>query len=164
MSSVKLRAPLHPVVLGLALLGVTVASGFILWKGIPSTAFHGVQTGIFFPMEVSFADARFMDNKIKCTSVEVTAEVRKALVRVQPDYPVALAVVNLENYPSGYKFQVRYATYYAQRLSFQGDPWFRRGSEVGDPVIDAELKARDGAFEQAIRSSIEAYFLAKGAQ
>ncbi len=122
-----------------------------------------MQTGIFFPFEVEFADARFMDHTIKCDSKEVTAEVRKALQKVKPDYPVAKAYVTLTNYPSGYKFHVTYATYYGQRFSFSGDKWFRRGVQVGEPTIDAELKSKDDVLEKAIRDSIEAYFKSKGA-
>jgi hypothetical protein len=36
--------------------------------------------------------------------------------------------------------------------------------KVGDPVIDAELKAKDDVFEKTIRDTIEAYFKSKGAQ
>ena len=122
-----------------------------------------LQTGIFFPFEVEFADARFMDHTIKCDSKEVTAEVRKALQKVKPDYPVAKAYVTLTNYPSGYKFHVTYATYYGQRFSFSGDKWFRRGVQVGEPTIDAELKSKDDELEKAIRDAIEAYFKSKGA-
>ena len=119
--------------------------------------------GIFFPFEVEFADARFMDHTIKCDSKEVTAEVRKALQKVKPDYPVAKAYVTLTNYPSGYKFHVAYVTYYGQRFSFSGDKWFRRGVQVGEPTIDAELKSKDDVLEKAIRDAIEAYFKSKGA-
>lgn len=104
-----------------------------------------------------------MDHTIKCDSKEVTAEVRKALQKVKPDYPVAKAYVTLTNYPSGYKFHVTYATYYGQRFSFSGDKWFRRGVQVGEPTIDAELKSKDDELEKAIRDAIEAYFKSKGA-
>lgn len=163
MCSVELKKPMHPAVILLALAAVTGVSGSVLYFGVPGTEFHGLQTGIFFPFEVEFADARFMDNKIKCESKEVTAEVRKALLKIKPDYPVEKAFVTLTNYPSGYKFQVSYVTYYGQRFSFSGDKLFRRGVQVGDPVIDADLKAKDDAFEQAIRDTIEAYFKSKGA-
>ena len=164
MCSVELKKPMHPAVVLLALAAVTGVSGSLLYWGVPGTEFHGLQTGIFFPFEVEFADARFMDNKIKCDSKEVTAEVRKALQKIKPDYPVASANVVLTNYPSGYKFQVSYVTYYGQRFSFSGEKFFRRGVQVGDPAIDAELKAKDDAFEKAIRDTIEAYFKSKGAQ
>jgi hypothetical protein len=114
-------------------------------------------------MDVEFDDARFMDHQIKCDSKEVTAEVRKALVKVMPDYPVAKATVFLTNYPSGYKFHVNYATYYGQHFSFSGEKWFRRGAQVGEPTIDAEIKAKDDVLEKAIRDTIEAYFKSKGA-
>jgi hypothetical protein len=155
---------MHPALVLLGLAAVTGVSGSLLYWGVPTTEFHGLQTGIFFPFEVEFDDARFMDNKIKCDSKEVTAEVRKALQKVKPDYPVDQASVTLTNYPSGYKFHVSYVTYYGQRFSFSGEKLFRRGVQVGEPTIDAELKSKDDAFEKAIRDTIEAYFKSKGAQ
>ncbi len=163
MCSVELKKPMHPLVVVAALVAVTVASCLVLYFGVPGSPFHGMKSGVFFPMEVEFADARFMDHLIKCDSKEVTAEVRKALLKVKPDYPAAKAVVTLTNYPSGYKFHVTYATYYGQHFSFSGDKWFRRGTQVGDPAIDAELKAKDDELEKAIRDTIEAYFKSKGA-
>lgn len=163
MCSVELKKPMHPALVLLGLAAVTGVTGSVLYWGVPNTDFHGLQTGIFFPFEVEFDDARFMDNKIKCESKEVTAEVRKALLKIKPDYPVEKASVTLTNYPSGYKFHVAYATYYGQRLSFSGEKLFRRGMQVGEPTIDAELKAKDDAFEKAIRDTIEAYFKSKGA-
>ena len=163
MCSVELKKPMHPMAVMASLLGVTLLSVALLYFGVPGTAFHGMKSGVFFPMDVEFEDARFMDNKIKCESKEVTAEVRKALVKVMPDYPVAKASVFLENYPSGYKFKVSYASYYGQHFSFSGEKWFRRGAQVGEPTLDAEIKAKDDAFEKAIRDAIEAYFKSKGA-
>jgi hypothetical protein len=163
MCSVELKKPMHPMLVMASLLAITLGSAALLYFGVPGTAFHGMKSGVFFPMDVDFADARFMDNKIKCDSKEVTAEVRKALVKVMPDYPVAKASVFLENYPSGYKFKVSYASYYGQHFSFSGEKWFRRGAQVGEPTIDAEIKAKDDAFEKAIRDAIEAYFKSKGA-
>jgi len=164
MCSVELKKPMHPALVLLGLAAVTGVSGSLLYWGVPTTEFHGLQTGIFFPFEVEFDDARFMDNKIKCDSKEVTAEVRKALQKVKPDYPVDQASVTLTNYPSGYKFHVSYVTYYGQRFSFSGEKLFRRGVQVGEPTIDAEIKSKDDAFEKAIRDTIEAYFKSKGAQ
>jgi len=164
MCSVELKKPMHPAVVLLALAAVSLVSFAVLYFGIPGTGFRGLQTGIFFPFEVEFADARFMDNKIKCESKEVTAEVRKALQKIKPDYPVDKAYVTLTNYPSGYKFHVTYVTYYGQRLALGEDKLFRRGVQVGEPKIDAELKSKDDAFEKAIRDTIEAYFKSKGAQ
>lgn len=163
MCSVELKKPMHPAVVLLGLAAVTGVTGSILYWGMPGTEFRGLQTGIFFPFAVEFDDARFMDNKIKCDSKEVTAEVRKALQKIKPDYPTSLASVTLTNYPSGYKFHVSYVTYYGQRFSLSGEKLFRRGVQVGDPAIDAELKAKDDAFEKAIRDTIEAYFKSKGA-
>jgi hypothetical protein len=163
MCSVELKKPMHPAVVLLGLAAVTGVSGALLYWGVPNTEFHGLQTGIFFPFEVEFDDARFMDNRIKCDSKEVTAEVRKALLKVKADYPVASANVTLTNYQSGYKFHVSYVTYYGQRLALGEEKRFRRGTQVGEPAIDAELKAKDAAFEKAIRDTIEAYFKSKGA-
>ena len=163
MCSVELKKPMHPALVLLGLAAVTGVTGSVLYWGVPGSEFHGLQTGIFFPFEVEFDDARFMDNKIKCDSKEVTAEVRKALQKIKPDYPVSTANVVLTNYPSGYKFHVSYVTYYGQRFSFSGEKLFRRGVQVGEPTIDAELKAKDDAFEKAIRDTIEAYFKSKGA-
>jgi len=163
MCSVELKKPMHPA-FGLAsLVAVTIVSGALLYWGVPGTEFRGLQTGIFFPFEAEFSDARFMDNSIKCDSKEVTAEVRKALLKLKSDYPTEKALVTLTNYQSGYKFQVSYVTYYGQRFSFSGEKWFRRGVQVGEPTIDAELKAKDDELEKAIRDTIEAYFKSKGA-
>jgi hypothetical protein len=164
MCSVELKKPMHPALVLLGLAAVTGVSGAVLYYGVPNTEFHGLQTGIFFPFEVEFDDARFMDNRIKCESKEVTTEVRKALQKIKPDYPVDKAYVTLTNYPSGYKFHVSYVTYYGQRLALGEEKLFRRGVQVGEPKIDAELKSKDDAFEKAIRDAIEAYFKSKGAQ
>ena len=163
MCSVELKKPMHPLAVMASLLAVTLVSCALLYFGVPGTAFHGMKSGVFFPMQVEFDDARFMDNRIKCDSKEVTAEVRKALVKAMPDYPAAKAEVWLTNYPSGYKFHVSYATYYGQHFSFSGEKWFRRGAQVGEPTIDAEIKAKDDVLEKAIRDAIEAYFKSKGA-
>ncbi len=163
MCSVELKKPMSPVVGLLALAAVSVISFAILYFGIPGSGFQGMQTGIFFPFEAEFADARFMDHTIKCDSKEVTAEVRKALQKVKPDYPVAKASVTLTNYPSGYKFHVTYVTYYGQRLALGEDKMFRRGVQVGEPTIDAELKSKDDVLEKAIRDAVEAYFKSMGA-
>jgi hypothetical protein len=85
------------------------------------------------------------------------------LLKVKSDYPASKAVVTLTNYPSGYKFRVSYVSYYGQHFSFSGEKWFRRGAQVGEPTIDAEIKAKDGELEKAIRDAIEAYFKSKGA-
>ncbi len=170
MCSVQLKKPMHPASLLASLLAVITvyaclpAIGVaVIYFGVPGTTFNGVRSGVFFPLVYEFEDARFMDNKIKCSSADVTAEVRKALVKVMPDYPVAKASVILTNYPSGYKFHVSYASYYGQHFSFGGEKWFRRGAQVGEPTIDAEIKAKDDVLEKAIRDTIEAYFKSKGA-
>ena len=163
MCSVELKKPMPPMLVMASLLAITLVSCALLYFGVPGTAFQGMKSGVFFPMDVEFDDARFMDHQIKCDSKEVTAEVRKALVKVMPDYPVAKASVFLTNYPSGYKFHVNYASYYGQHFSFSGEKWFRRGAQVGEPTLDAEIKAKDDVLEKAIRDAIEAYFKSKGA-
>ena len=163
MCSVELKKPMHPLAVMAGVVGPTLLGALVIYFGAPFVAFNGIKSGVFFPMDVVFEDARFMDNKIKCTSAEVTAEVRKALLKVKPDYPVAKASVFLTNYPSGYKFHVTYASYYGQHFSFSGEKWFRRGAQVGEPTIDAEIKAKDDVLEKAIRDAIEAYFKSKGA-
>jgi hypothetical protein len=163
MCSVELKKPMHPMAVMASLIAVTLVSVALLYFGVPGTAFNGMKSGVFFPMDVEFDDARFMDHQIKCSSADVTAEVRKALLKVKPDYPVAKASVFLTNYPSGYKFHVTYASYYGQHFSFSGEKWFRRGAKVGEPTLDAEIKAKDDVLEKAIRDAIEAYFKSKGA-
>jgi hypothetical protein len=163
MCSVELKKPIHPLAPIGSLIFVSIVSVALLYFGVPGTPFNGMKSGVFFPMDVEFDDARFMDHQIKCSSADVTAEVRKALLKVKPDYPVAKASVFLTNYPSGYKFHVTYATYYGQHFSFSGEKWRRRGAQVGEPTIDAEIKAKDDELEKAIRDAIEAYFKSKGA-
>lgn len=163
MCSVQLKKAMHPATVWSGLLAVTCLTGAILYWGIPGSNFHGLQTGIFFPFDVEIADARFMDNQIKCDSREVTAEVRKALRQVKADYPTQKVFVTLTNYSSGYKFHVSYVTYYGQHLSFTADKFFRRGVQVGEPSVDAELKLKDDELEQTVRRTIEAYFKSKGA-
>jgi hypothetical protein len=85
-------------------------------------------------------------------------------VELRPDYPVERVTLKLENYASGYKFQVRYVTYYAQKLNIGGDKIFRRGSQVGDPEIDAQVKQKDAEIEKAIRDALESYFVSRGAK
>ena len=88
-----------------------------------------------------------------------------ALQAVKSDYPVERVTVKLENYASGYKFAVRYVTYYAQRLNVGGEgKLFRRGAQVGDAELDREVKAKDEELEKAIRGALEKYFKSKGAQ
>jgi hypothetical protein len=163
MCAVQLKKPMHPLANLASMLAVTIVSVLILYYGIPGTSFNGLRTGVFFPMDAEFSDARFMDNQLKCDSRGASAQVREALRKFNPDYPVDKVVVQLTNYSSGYKYHVSYQTYYAQRMAFGGGKLFRRGAEVGDPAIDAEVKAKDEALEKVIRDALEAYFKSKGA-
>ncbi|MCE2685150.1 MAG: hypothetical protein LW857_08340 [Verrucomicrobiae bacterium] len=135
MAAVKLQKESNPIVTLLSLMGITLITMLIL------------------------------DNRIVCESKDALRDVRAALQAVKPDYPVERVTVSLENYASGYKFKVRYITYYGQRLNlFEKGKLFRRGSEVGDPVLDAEVKRLDDELEGAIRKALETYFKSKGAQ
>jgi hypothetical protein len=165
MAAVKLQKESNPVVTLLSLMGITLITLVIMYAGLPGTGFHGIKAGVYFDMESGFEDARFMDNRIVCDSKDALKDIRAALLAVKPDYPVDRVTLSLENYASGYKFKVRYITYYAQRLNlFEQGKLFRRGSEVGDPALDAEVKAKDDELEGAIRKSLETYFKSKGAQ
>jgi hypothetical protein len=165
MAAVKLQKESNPVVTLLSLMGITLITLIIMYAGLPGTGFHGIKAGVYFDMESGFEDARFMDNRIVCDSKDALKDIRAALLAVKPDYPVDRVTLSLENYASGYKFKVRYITYYAQRLNlFEQGKLFRRGSEVGDPALDAEVKAKDDELEGAIRKSLETYFKSKGAQ
>ncbi|NBV78581.1 MAG: hypothetical protein EBR62_01775 [Verrucomicrobia bacterium] len=165
MAAVKLQKESNPVVTLLSLMGITLITLIVMYAGLPGTGFHGIKAGVYFDMESGFEDARFMDNRIVCDSKDALKDIRAALLAVKPDYPVDRVTLSLENYASGYKFKVRYVTYYAQRLNlFEQGKLFRRGSEVGDPALDAEVKAKDDELEGAIRKSLETYFKSKGAQ
>lgn len=165
MAAVKLQKETNPIVTLLSLMGVTLITLVIMYAGLPGTGFHGFKAGVYFDMETGFEDARFMDNRIVCDSKDALKDIRAALLEVKPDYPVDRVTLSLENYASGYRFKVRYITYYAQRLNlFEQGKLFRRGSEVGDPALDAEVKAKDDQLEGAIRKSLETYFKSKGAQ
>jgi hypothetical protein len=163
--AVKLQKETSPLATIALLAAVTTVTILVMYLGIPGTGFHGLRAGVHFDLEAGFEDARFMDNRIKCDSNEALREVQAALVAVKPDYPVDRVTVKLENYASGYKFAVRYVTYYAQRLNIGGEgKLFRRGAQVGDPELDREVKAKDDELEKAIRGALEKYFKSKGAQ
>ena len=83
MCSVELKKPMHPLAVMGSLIAVTAVSAALLYFGVPGTAFHGMKSGVFFPMDVEFDDARFMDNKIKCDSKEVTAEVLDVIAELR---------------------------------------------------------------------------------
>jgi len=163
--AVKLQKETNPVVTLVSVMGVSLIALIIMYAGLPGTGFHGIKAGVYFDMESGFEDARFMDNRIVCDSKDAIKEVRAALLTVKPDYPVDRVTLGLENYAAGYRFKVRYVTYYAQRLNLFGEgKLLRRGSEVGDPNLDAEVKRLDDELEGAIRKALERYFKSKGAQ
>lgn len=163
--AVKLQKETSPLATIALLAAVTTVTILVLYLGIPGTGFHGLRAGVHFDMEAGFEDARFMDNRLKCESNEALREVQAALQAVKSDYPVERVTVKLENYASGYKFAVRYVTYYAQRLNLGGEgKLFRRGGQVGDAELDREVKAKDEELEKAIRGALEKYFKSKGAQ
>jgi hypothetical protein len=163
--AVQLQKETSPLVTLALFFVVTSLTILVMYLGIPGTGFHGLRAGVHFDMEAGFEDARFMDNRLKCDSAEALREVQAALVAVKSDYPVDRVTVKLENYASGYKFAVRYVTYYAQRLNLGGEgKLFRRGAQVGDADLDREVKAKDEELEKAIRGALEKYFKAKGAQ
>lgn len=166
MCAVKLKEKSNPFVNIALLLGTTLLTAAILYYGIPNTDFRGVRAGVFFPHTVELPeDVRFMDNRIKCEAPEALVLLRAAVVKIKPDYPVESLTLRFQNYSSGYKYNISYASYYAQRINFAGDGgYFRKGAIVGDPVLDAEVKAKDDELEKAIRDTLEAYFKAKGAQ
>jgi hypothetical protein len=163
--AVQLKPETSPLVTIVLLFAVTSVTMLVMYLGIPGTGFHGLRAGVHFDLEAGFEDARFMDNRIKCESAEALREVQNALVAIKSDYPIERVTVKLENYASGYKFAVRYVTYYAQRLNLGGEgKFFRRGAQVGDAELDREVKAKDDELEKAIRGALEKYFKAKGAQ
>lgn len=165
MASVKLQKELPKSVKLLITSAVTVVIFLALYFGIPGTGFNGVQSGVYFDMESGVEDAYFMDNKIKCTSEEAEAMVRAALSTLRKDYPTDRVSVRIENYSSGYRYEVRFVTYYAQKFSPFGEgPIFRRGPVVGDPTLDAQVKKLDDEIEKTIRDSLEYYFRSKGAK
>lgn len=163
--AVQLQKETSPLVTLALFFTVTTLTILMMYLGIPGTGFHGLRAGVHFDMEAGFEDARFMDNRIQCDSAAALREVQAALVAVKADYPVERVTVKLENYASGYKFAVRYVTYYAQRLNLGGEgKLFRRGAQVGDADLDREVKAKDEELEKAIRGALEKYFKSKGAQ
>ena len=164
MARVKLQKETSPVFIWVVFFLISTVTMGVLFVGIPGSGFNGLRSGVYFDMEAGFDDARFMDSRIKCESSEALKGIRAALVELRSDYPVERVTLKLENYPSGYKFQVRYVTYYAQKLNFGGDKIFRRGSQVGDPEIDAQVKQKDAEIEKAIRDTLESYFVSRGAK
>ena len=141
----------------------------VLYFGIPGTHFNGVRAGVFFGMDYVYSNGfgnegagRIMDPTIRCTSSEAQAFVRAELRRTLPEYPADDVTVEISVYPSGYHYQYRCSTWYAQKL-FSGGRFFRKGAQVGDPELDAELAAKHGEVTRAIAAALEAYFKSKGA-
>ena len=165
MAAVKLQKATNPLVTLLSIIGVTLITIIVMYAGIPGTGFHGLKAGVYFDMEAGFEDAYFMDNRIACDSKVALKDIQAALVTIKPDYPAQRVTLSFENYASGYKFKVRYVTYYGQRLNlFEPGNLLRRGSVVGEPALDAEIKHLDDELEGAIRKALELYFKSKGAQ
>jgi hypothetical protein len=163
--AVKLQSETNPIVTLLWLLVISFATFIVMYMGVPGTGFNGLRAGVFFDMETGFEDARFMDNRIVCDSKEALHNIQAELLKIKPDYPIERVTLHFDNYAAGYKYQVRYVTYYAQAISFGGEGrFFRRGAQVGDLDLDKEVKAKDEALEKAIRGTLERYFKSKGAQ
>lgn len=143
-----------------------------IYYGIPGTSFTGVRAGVFFGMDFvynnGFGDqgaGRIMDNRIVCTSEEARAFVRQRLqLTFAGTYPVDTFDIKLENYPAGYKYRYSCKTWYAQRLNIGGEGrFFRKGAQVGDPGLDAEVAGKHKQLTDAIDAALEEYFKSKGA-
>ncbi len=168
--AVKLQSrQANPVVNVLLFVLVPIVTLGVLYFGIPGTHFNGVQPGVFFGMAYDYSNGygnagagRIMDPTIKCSAEEAQKFVRIELARVLPTYPADTFTIEMEVYPSGYRYRYRCQTWYAQKM-FSGGRLFRKGAAVGDPELDAELSARHSEVTQAINGAIEAYFKSKGA-
>ena len=163
----------NPVVSLLLFILVPVVSLAAFYFGVPGTTFNGVRSGVFFGMDYAYNNGfneqgagRIMDNRIVCTSAEAQAFVRQRLeATFGGTYPVQSFVIQLENYPAGYRYRYTCQTWYAQRLNIGGEGrFFRKGAQVGDPVLDAEVGAKHKAVSDAIEGALEEYFKSKGAQ
>lgn len=142
----------------------------ILYGGIPGTNFNGVRAGVFFGMRFNFNNGfngqgagRIMDSTIKCNSAEAQAFVREKLQTFDGGaYPANSFTLEIEAYPAGYRYRYQCQTWYAQKL-FSGGRFFRKGAQVGDPALDADVGARHEALTRAIEAAIDGYFRSKGA-
>ncbi len=171
--AVKLQSQKTNPVFGVALFVLLplVTLG-VFYFGIPGTEFNGVRPGIFFGMDYHYNNGmnnsgagRIMDNRIVCTSAEAQAYVRQRLnVTFGGSYPTQSFVITLVNYPAGYKYQYSCKTWYAQRLNIGGSPFFRKGAEVGDAQLDAEVALKHKTVTDAVESALEDYFKSKGAK
>jgi len=172
--AVKLKSQKsNPLVSILLFILVPIVSLGVFYFGLPGTTFKGVQPGVFFGMDFKynngFGDSgagRIMDNRIVCTSAEAQAFVRNRLqLSLAGVYPAVDSFqITLENYPSGYRYLYTCKTWYAQRLNIGGEGhFFRKGAQVGDPALDAEVAAKHKTLTDAIDAALEEYFKSKGA-
>ncbi len=160
----------NPALRALLLVVIPLATLGVLYAGVPGTAFNGVRAGVFFGMRFSFNNGfngqgagRIMDSTIKCTSAEAQAFVRGQLRNLDGGrYPADSFVIEIEAYPAGYRYRYSCQTWYAQKL-FSGGRLFRKGAQVGDEALDAEVGARHEALTRAIEAAVDGYFRSKGA-
>lgn len=168
--AVKLQSrQANPLVNVLMFVLIPVITLSVLYFGIPGTHFNGVRSGVFFGMTYDYNNGygnagagRIMDSSIKCSAAEAQNFVRLELARTLPGYPADSFTIEMEVYPSGYRYRYRCQTWYAQKL-FSGGRLFRKGSAVGDPDLDATLVTQHGQVVQAINGALDAYFKSKGA-
>lgn len=168
--AVKLQSQkANPAVTLVLFIVVPIVTLGVLYFGIPGTAFNGVRAGVFFGMTYNYSNGfgnegagRIMDSTIACTSAEAETFVRAELRRTLPWYPADQVTVEIKGYPAGYHYRYRCQTWYAQKL-FSGGRIFRKGAQVGDEALDAELAAKHGEITRAVGGALEAYFKSKGA-
>jgi hypothetical protein len=160
----------NPAVRALLLVVIPLVTLGILYAGMPGTAFNGVRAGVFFGMRFNFNNGfngqgagRIMDSTIKCTSAEAQEFVRGKLRTFDGGrYPADSFSIEIEAYPAGYRYRYSCQTWYAQKL-FTGGRLFRKGAQVGDEALDAEVGAKHEALTRAIEAAIDGYFRSKGA-
>ena len=142
----------------------------VLYGGVPGTEFKGVRAGVFFGMNFNFNNGfngqgagRIMDSTIKCTSAEAQDFVRRRLRTFEDgQYPADSFTIEIEAYPAGYRYRYTCLTWYAQKL-FSGGRFFRKGAQVGDEALDAEVGAKHEALTRFIEKAVDDYFRSKGA-
>lgn len=160
----------NPAVKAALLVVIPLVTLGVLYAGIPGTAFNGVRAGVFFGMKFNFSNGfngqgagRIMDSTIKCTSAEAQAFVRAKLREFDGgSYPADSFSIEIEAYPAGYRYRYSCQTWYAQKL-FTGGRFFRKGAQVGDEALDAQVGAKHEALTRAIEAAIDGYFRSKGA-
>lgn len=171
--AVKLNSQKSNPVFGVLLfILVPMISACVFYFGLPGTTYNGVRSGVFFGMDYAYNNGfggegagRIMDNRIVCTSAEAQAFVRQRLgVIFGGSYPTDSFVIQLENYPSGYRYRYTCKTWYAQRMNFGGEGrFFRKGAQVGDAELDTKVAAQHKTVTDAVESALEEYFKSKGA-